>query len=210
MVQAVFKFGTKTAFFFLMRNLIIRHEGSQIMDGRPILSLPQRHEHSTTIHFPADQRPAYDEMSQVVSERFQALIAAQGGQGSARRNMLLLMSQLTPLRQACSGGPPLPLPGFHAAQVPTQELSSLKSMPQAEADLNGQQCPICLDEYEDPVLTRCKHVFCYPCISVRQVEVAQAGLGLTVCCGLGPAVGCHSRRCCGVPTVPTGHQDPSA
>jgi hypothetical protein len=138
------------------------------MDGRPILSLPQRHERSTTVEFPEDQLEVYDAMSATVATRFQTLLQEQG-QSAVRNNMLALMGQLSPLRQACSGGPLLSLRDLTlrpSRDKAMKGLGALDSMPQEEVDTSNQQCPVCLDEFEDPVLTKCNHLFCYPCITV--------------------------------------------
>ena len=59
----------------------------------------------------------------------------------------------------------------------------LKLAPPADAgkpgsESDGQQCPICCDEFTDPVITPCEHVFCRECVD----EYLNRGTGACPVC----------------------------
>ena len=155
----------------LLSRIVTRHSAKQRFNGKVILELPTKTQHDIVVTMDAVERQAYDATAAEIRARYEA-VRALGPRGM-KRFTIKLMSLLLPLRQACSGGPALPLPEKTEADLILDQLSTktveerqkmLDQLPQLSITASGE-CPICLDVKEDPVITKCQHEFCFQCIS---------------------------------------------
>lgn len=80
------------------------------------------------------------------------------------KHLLQIMSLLLPLRRICSGGvlteKDLGVPDLDLGDVAAEQ--SVTTDPNLVAP--EEECSICLDNMENPVLTLCNHWFCKECL----------------------------------------------
>lgn len=156
--------------------VVTRHTAQQMLDGQPVLQLPSRRMVTVRVTLSADETRRYTALHERATEMFSRLHQA----GGVRQYHIRIMSFLQALRLAGSGGAAPVLPnidvdalvehlssrklnkhipanGPHAATV--GELSTTTDAVDA-----GAQCPVCLDVPDTPVVTACRHIYCFPCI----------------------------------------------
>jgi hypothetical protein len=118
--------------------------------------------------------------------------------------MLQAMALITPLRRICSGG------RFTAAELAPKDIvvhhlpGRAGAVPLELADSGlaapeDQECVVCLDEMENPVVTPCHHWFWW-------VTWRNEGMGLctSVCCGMRIAEDYVAQKYCSVAASRTG------
>ncbi|CEP13873.1 hypothetical protein [Parasitella parasitica] len=155
----------------LMKAISLRRSKKALIDGRPILDLPERNIHMTHIDFSPDERIHYDYVNQRVQARFNKYLR----QGVVMKKYSSVLVLLLRLRQACLH-PHLTLTeGDSEAQYEDEEdqTESAKSMNPAivsrllsdSATLSDIECPICMDTAENAqILKGCGHILCKECL----------------------------------------------
>ena len=101
------------------------------------MDLPTKVESVTKIRLKGKERTVYRELHNIAIKRFKAIHP-----GMITTKTLEILSYLLPLRKACSGG------------ILTGNENGIL-----------EECPICLDMCENPVKTKCNHLFCGSCIT---------------------------------------------
>ncbi|KAK8935483.1 hypothetical protein KSP39_PZI013312 [Platanthera zijinensis] len=160
--------------------LLRRTKGTQV-NGEPIIKLPPKSINLKNVEFSLEERAFYLKLEGDSRQQFKAYAAA----GTVKQNYANILLMLLRLRQACDH--PILVKGYCSTAIARDSLEMARQLPkemvlnllyQLEASLSF--CPACHDTPEDPVITMCGHVFCYPCISER----------LTGDDNLCPAAGC--------------------
>mmetsp|Transcript_10273 Transcript_10273/g.14525 ORF Transcript_10273/g.14525 Transcript_10273/m.14525 type:complete len:1332 (+) Transcript_10273:110-4105(+) len=145
-------------FFYLMRNVMIRHSVNQKnkISKRDLIFLPPRVDERISIRFTKNEKKAYRSLeSEAVTIYKDLKLKAHG---NVSKNYLKVFSALLPLRIACSGG---------YETINTSEINVIKSGDKLIESAQGRRCSICLENFDEPYSTRCKpnpHVFCRECI----------------------------------------------
>lgn len=156
----------------LMKAIALRRSKKALIDGRPILDLPERNIHMTHIDFSPDERVHYDYVNQRVQARFSKYLH----QGVVMKKYSSVLVLLLRLRQCCLH-PHLTLTEGSSDEVePLNEenqIESAKDMPpnvisrllSDNATLNDIECPICMDTAENAqILKGCGHILCKECL----------------------------------------------
>ncbi|KAL6785258.1 hypothetical protein ACKKBG_A03100 [Auxenochlorella protothecoides x Auxenochlorella symbiontica] len=162
----------------ILQPVLLRRTKRTIIDGRPLLSLPEKRIELTTLTFSKQEEEFYQQLEAEAKTEFQR---AQSEADPTRFNVLSMLQQLLRLRQACDH-PQLVrnarsdfatyTPEERAAAV---RLTSEKRLALVELLSHGpHECTICHDLAECPVASGCGHVFCSQCIASK---VTEAGHG---------------------------------
>ncbi|EOD30000.1 hypothetical protein EMIHUDRAFT_51583, partial [Emiliania huxleyi CCMP1516] len=131
--------------------LLRRTKSTRGADGQPIVALPPRATHIEWLLLSEEERDFYDALRTQSRVRFDAFVA----EGRVLNNYATVLHMLLQLRQACDH-PYLVL----ARSGADADISRLG------ARLLRHECVICLDQFDDPVLTRCSHTFCRDLVTV--------------------------------------------
>ena len=110
-------------------------------NGDPIVELPSLFRHRWNLFLPAEEREEYDGL------RIRNAHSASMGE---------LMARCEQYRRFCSNG----TTRQSSRRPPSSTTLVVDSVARVVAD---RQCPICLCPPDEPVMTRCKHVFCREC-----------------------------------------------
>lgn len=155
----------------LMKAISFRRSKKAMIDGRPILNLPERNVHMTHIDFTPDERMHYDYVDRKAQARFNKYMQ----QGTVMKHYSSVLVLLLRLRQSClhpsltltEGDSDVPQP-----EDPEKQLEVAKNMNpdvvrrllSANATLSDIECPICMDIAQDAqILKTCGHILCKEC-----------------------------------------------
>lgn len=151
----------------LMKAISLRRSKKAIIDGRPILNLPERNINMTHIDFSPDERIHYD----FVNQRAQARFTKYLQQGTVMKNYSSVLVLLLRLRQSCLH-PSLTTTEGDGETNPDAELQLARSMkPEVVRRLLSEsntmaeiECPICMDIAQDAqIIKGCGHILCKEC-----------------------------------------------
>jgi SNF2 family DNA or RNA helicase len=151
---------------------IIRHVADQMLGGRRVLELPPRTMQTVYVTLTATERQHYESLAGPIDGFYRQLRQLSG----VRQAQFQILAFLQTLRRAASGGavPNLPDVDIDALldaishRIPRAALG--RPGRYVELDATGDvmdassHCPICLDVPDVPVVTACKHLYCYPCL----------------------------------------------
>ncbi|CAI0444051.1 unnamed protein product [Linum tenue] len=146
--------------------VMLRRTKGTMINGEPIIKLPPKSIGLNKVEFSPEERAFYTQLESDSSSKFKAYAAA----GTVSQNYANILLMLLRLRQACDH--PLLVKGFNSDSVQKVSVDMAKRLPMKMVlDLLDRVashtaiCRICSDPPEDPVVTRCGHVFCYECVS---------------------------------------------
>lgn len=152
----------------LMKAISMRRSKKAMIDGRPILNLPQRNVHMTHIDFSPDERNHYDFVNQTAQARFNKYMQ----QGTVMKNYSSVLVLLLRLRQACLH-PSLTLQegDVNEEVAADQEKLATNMKPEVvrrllseSATLVEIECPICMDIAQNAqIIVGCGHILCKEC-----------------------------------------------
>jgi SWI/SNF-related matrix-associated actin-dependent regulator of chromatin subfamily A3 len=164
----------------LVKQLVLRRTKETKIDGKPIIMLPDANQHVVMVPMSGDARLVYDTLFKAARREIDLLRTA-GKSAELLRNYSNILVILLRLRQAALSLALLPdewrvdaaaaaaaLVGAIALTDKDKELlergvTRMREMlAQGDEELN---CIICLDQLNDPVLTRCSHFFCRACLT---------------------------------------------
>lgn len=154
----------------LMKAISLRRSKRALIDGRPILDLPERNVHMTHIDFTDDERVHYEYVNQRAQARFNKYLR----QGVVMKKYSSVLVLLLRLRQSCLH-PHLTLTEGDSEIEPSHEdqTESAKDMnPEVigrllsdNTTLSDIECPICMDTAQDAqILKGCGHILCKECL----------------------------------------------
>lgn len=152
----------------LMKAISMRRSKKAMIDGRPILNLPERNVHMTHIDFSPDERNHYDFVNQTAQARFNKYMQ----QGTVMKNYSSVLVLLLRLRQACLH-PSLTLQEGDVAEEVANDQDKLATNMKPEvvrrllsesATLVEIECPICMDIAQNAqIIVGCGHILCKEC-----------------------------------------------
>ncbi|EIE90943.1 hypothetical protein RO3G_15654 [Rhizopus delemar RA 99-880] len=153
----------------LMKAISLRRSKKAMIDGRPILNLPERNVHMTHIDFSPDERIHYD----FVNARAQAQFTKYLKAGTIMKNYSSVLVMLLRLRQACLH-PSLTTEEDGDAASDADQPDSLAAARQMNpevvrrllnegATIKEIECPICMDVAQNAQIMHCGHLLCKEC-----------------------------------------------
>ncbi|CAH9147175.1 unnamed protein product [Cuscuta epithymum] len=149
----------------ILRAIMLRRTKGTLIDGQPIIDLPPKTIHLKKVTFSAEERDFYNRLEAASRSQFKAYAAA----GTVRQNYANILLMLLRLRQACDH--PLLVKGQSTDSIRRTSTEEVKKLPK-EVLKNLLKlletkaiCQGCRDPPEYAVVTLCKHVFCYQCVS---------------------------------------------
>ncbi|XP_072263993.1 helicase-like transcription factor isoform X2 [Pyxicephalus adspersus] len=148
----------------LIKNITLRRTKTTKVNGKPVLQLPERKVYIQHIKLSPEERQIYETMQ----NEGKNIIGRYFNEGTVLTHYADVLAVLVRLRQLCC----------HPHLVPTSLSGSLSgsSTPDELREklvnkiklvlISGsdEECSICLDSLNMPVITRCAHVFCKECI----------------------------------------------
>ncbi|XP_054241735.1 helicase-like transcription factor [Indicator indicator] len=148
----------------LVRSITLRRTKTSKVKGKPVLELPERKVLIQHITLTEEERQIY----QSVKNEGKAAISRFFSEGTVLGHYADILGVLLRLRQLCCH-PRLciSMPSSFAADNTTPEelrealVSKMKLVLSSGSD---EECAVCLESLTLPVITRCAHVFCKPCI----------------------------------------------
>ncbi|KAI0457367.1 hypothetical protein F5B21DRAFT_512663 [Xylaria acuta] len=162
----------------LLGRILLRRTEKTIVDGKPILSLPELTIHTAEVDFDKDQREYY----QALEQRSQLRMNRYLKEGTVTRNYWYILLLILRLRQCCCH--PY-LIKDHAipegVDITPEEMNKLaRKLAKPAVDWikrqNGFECPMCHENTENPIIIYpCGHHVCGDCIT-NMVSVREPGL----------------------------------
>ncbi|NXK50835.1 HLTF factor, partial [Chauna torquata] len=148
----------------LVKSITLRRTKTSKVKGKPILELPERKVLIQHITLTEEERQIY----QSVKKEGKAAISRFFSEGTVLAHYADVLGVLLRLRQLCCH-PQLCIntsSSFSADNKTPEELhetlvNKLKLVLSSGSD---EECAVCLESLTLPVITRCAHVFCKPCI----------------------------------------------
>ncbi|CAO3660491.1 unnamed protein product [Rhizopus microsporus] len=152
----------------LMKAISLRRSKKAVIDGRPILDLPERNVHMTYVDFSPDERTHYDFVNARAQARFTRYMQA----GTVMKNYSSILVLLLRLRQACLHPSLTVEEGTAAEKARHGERTELAKKMKPEVvrrllsdamSLKEIECPICMDIAADAEIMQCGHILCKEC-----------------------------------------------
>ncbi|KAL3677102.1 hypothetical protein R1sor_027050 [Riccia sorocarpa] len=150
----------------LLSAVMLRRTKDTLIDGQPIVNLPQRIVTLKQTEFSEDERMFYSNLEIESRKQFQGYADA----GTVQSNYVNILWMLLRLRQACDH--PLLVKGHKAQSAQKIVMDSARALqPELRIQLlnllesNRDICPLCNDPPDDAVVCICTHIFCRQCIS---------------------------------------------
>ncbi|XP_069831488.1 helicase-like transcription factor [Dendropsophus ebraccatus] len=148
----------------LIKCITLRRTKTTKVNGKPVLELPERKVFIQYIKLSTEERQIYESMQ----NEGKAIIGRYFKEGTVLTHYADVLAVLVRLRQLCCH-PNLVPSNFSSASAAnsTPEELRVKLVNKIKLVLNSgsdEECAICLDSLNIPVITHCAHVFCKPCI----------------------------------------------
>ncbi|KAK6118173.1 hypothetical protein DH2020_048074 [Rehmannia glutinosa] len=150
----------------VLRNIMLRRTKGTLIDGEPIINLPPKHVHLSSVEFSLEERTFYDKLQADSLKQFKAYADA----GTVSQNYANILLMLLRLRQACDH--PLLVKGLSSDPIGKVSSQMAKMLPRdllvnllKQLETSLAICLVCRDPPENAVVTMCGHVFCYQCVS---------------------------------------------
>ncbi|XP_064313816.1 helicase-like transcription factor isoform X1 [Phalacrocorax carbo] len=147
----------------LIRSITLRRTKTTKVKGKPILELPERKVLIQHVTLTEEERQIY----QSVKKEGKAAISRFFSEGTVLAHYADILGVLLRLRQLCCH-PHLCIntSSFSADNKTPEELHEalVSKMKLVLSSGSDEECAVCLESLTRPVITRCAHVFCKPCI----------------------------------------------
>ncbi|NXW28009.1 HLTF factor, partial [Phaetusa simplex] len=160
----------------LIRSITLRRTKTSKVKGKPILELPERKVLIQHVTLTEEERQIY----QSVKKEGKAAISRFFSEGTVLAHYADILGVLLRLRQLCCH-PHLCIntssSSFSADNKTPEELREtlVSKMKLVLSSGSDEECAVCLESLTLPVITRCAHVFCKPCIfEVIRIEQPNA------------------------------------
>uniref|UniRef100_A0A672VED0 Helicase like transcription factor n=1 Tax=Strigops habroptila TaxID=2489341 RepID=A0A672VED0_STRHB len=149
----------------LIRSITLRRTKKSKIKGKPVLELPERKVLIQHITLTEEERQIY----QSVKKEGKAAISRFFSEGTVLAHYADILGVLLRLRQLCCH-PRLCIntssSSFSAGDKTPEEVHEMlvNKMKLVLSSGSDEECAVCLESLTVPVITRCAHVFCRPCI----------------------------------------------
>ncbi|NXF58789.1 HLTF factor, partial [Ciccaba nigrolineata] len=148
----------------LVRSITLRRTKTSKVKGKPVLELPERKVLIQHVTLTEEERQVY----QSVKKEGKAAISRFFSEGTVLAHYADILGVLLRLRQLCCH-PHLCVntsSSFSADNKTPEELHEtlVNKMKLVLSSGSDEECAVCLESLTVPVITRCVHVFCKPCI----------------------------------------------
>ncbi|NWW53215.1 HLTF factor, partial [Pedionomus torquatus] len=149
----------------LIRSITLRRTKTSKVKGKPVLELPERKVLIQHVVLTEEERQIY----QSVKKEGKAAISRFFSEGTVLAHYADVLGVLLRLRQLCCH-PRLCInsssSSFSADNKTPEELREtlVNKMKLVLSSGSDEECAVCLESLTHPVITRCAHVFCKPCI----------------------------------------------
>lgn len=158
----------------VLKAMMLRRMKNSLIDGKPILQLPEKIENSEHVVFSEDERQFYNDLETRSQVQFNKYLRA-GTVGKNYSNILVLLLRL---RQACCHPHLTDFECVSSTESETRMLDQAKEMDAAVVErikaIEAFACPICYDAIDDPILLiPCGHDTCPECFSSLTENSAQ-------------------------------------
>ncbi|KAM7217320.1 ATP-dependent helicase ULS1 [Rhypophila decipiens] len=151
----------------LLKATMLRRMKNSLIDGKPILTLPEKTEHTESVEFSPDEMSFYKNLEERSQVQFNKYLRA-GTVGKNYSNILVLLLRL---RQACCHPHLMAHECVAATETDDDKMLELaKSLEKAVVErikaIKAFECPICYDAVEDAtILVPCGHDTCSECFA---------------------------------------------
>ncbi|XP_017949929.1 helicase-like transcription factor isoform X4 [Xenopus tropicalis] len=160
----------------LIKNITLRRTKTSKIRGRPVLDLPERKVFIQHVELSEEERQIYESLK----NEGKAVISRYVSEGTILSHYADVLAVLVRLRQLCCH--PFLVSSALSSITTTADstpgdvreklVQKIKLVLSSGSD---EECAICLDSLNMPVITYCAHVFCKPCIcQVIQHEKQEA------------------------------------
>uniref|UniRef100_A0A665V8P2 Helicase-like transcription factor n=1 Tax=Echeneis naucrates TaxID=173247 RepID=A0A665V8P2_ECHNA len=151
----------------LVKCITLRRTKSTVVNGRPLVSLPEKTVFVEQVELSQQEREEYE----LARNEGRNTISRYVAEGTVLRNYADVLAILMRLRQYCChpdllAKAPSDLGKAYAAATPAELRERLiEKLRLVLASGSDEECPVCLDSVRLPVITHCAHVYCRPCIA---------------------------------------------
>lgn len=148
----------------LIKNITLRRTKTTKVRGKLVLELPARKVFIQYINLSTEERQIYESMQ----NEGKAIIGRYFNEGTVLTHYADVLALLMRLRQICchphlvsSNLSSISLAASTPDELRETLVNKIKLVLNSGSD---EECAICLDSINIPIITRCAHVFCKPCI----------------------------------------------
>ncbi|KAM9341379.1 helicase-like transcription factor [Symphorus nematophorus] len=148
----------------LVKCITLRRTKSSEVNGRPLVSLPEKTVSVEQVELSQSEREEYE----LARKEGRNTISRYVAEGTVLRNYADVLSILMRLRQHCCHPDLLAKTSsdLGAAATPAELRERLiEKLRLVLASGSDEECSVCLDSVRLPVITHCAHVYCRPCIA---------------------------------------------
>ncbi|EMP38013.1 Helicase-like transcription factor [Chelonia mydas] len=149
----------------LIKNITLRRTKTSKIKGKPVLELPERKVFIQHVTLTEEERKIY----QSVKNEGKAAISRYFNEGTVLAHYADVLGVLLRLRQLCCHPHLCTNTSSSSCQIGYSTPEELREklvnkMKLVLSSGSDEECAICLDSLNLPVITHCAHVFCKPCI----------------------------------------------
>ncbi|XP_078524110.1 helicase-like transcription factor isoform X2 [Lissotriton helveticus] len=148
----------------LIKTITLRRTKTSKVKGKPVLELPERKVFVQHVTLSDEERQIYDSMKKEGT----AAIGRYFNEGTVLTHYADVLALLVRLRQLCchphlvtNTSSSAPSGDSTPEELRERLMTKMKFVLSSGSD---EECAICLDSVNFPVITHCAHIFCKPCI----------------------------------------------
>ncbi|XP_074547620.1 helicase-like transcription factor isoform X2 [Halichoeres trimaculatus] len=163
----------------LVKCITLRRTKSSKVNGRPLVSLPEKTVCMEQVELSQAEREEYE----LARNEGRSTIKRYVAEGSVLRNYADVLVILMRLRQLCCHPDLIARisselgPSATPAELRERLIEKLRMVLASGSD---EECSVCLDSVRHPVITHCAHVYCRPCIA-QVISTTQEGARCPLC-----------------------------
>ena len=160
--------------------ILLRRTKSSKIDGEPIVELPERRVNILRCKFNEKERNFYCKLE----SEAQIKVKQMQEDGSMGQNYFNMLWMCLRLRQACNHPRLVRNLEQEKNSIVQEEVKAFRQLSESKRDNllkcledSALECVACLDPADDPVISKCCHIFCRQCVSTRLSDASQGNLG---------------------------------